>query len=131
LIIWTKYVIMDYEVASCKMADFSQSDTQILARDNLLHFKAHRWSMYPSIGGGDVVGVKPLQASAVGLEEMVVCGYGEDSLVVHLAIGVSRENGRAALAIEGGLGRHSDRPICPEQMLGQVTAIDKSGKRCL
>lgn len=122
---------MDYEVASYKMANFSQLFMQILTRDNLLHFHAQRWSMYPSIRGGDVVGVKPLQTSAVGLEEMVVCGYGQDRLVIHRSIGVSRENGRAALAIEGGLGRHLDIAICPERVLGQVIAIDRRGKRCL
>ena len=85
--------------------------------------------MYPFIRDGDVVEVKPVQASAVRLGDVVLCRCGEDRLVVHRVIGLSRENGQVALAIKGDSAPHPDRPIYPEQVLGQVIAIERGGRK--
>ena len=85
--------------------------------------------MYPFVRDGDVVEVKPVEAAAVGLGDVVLCGYGEDRLVVHRVIGVNRENGRFVLGIKGDSARHRDRPIYPEQVLGQVIALERGGRK--
>jgi hypothetical protein len=85
--------------------------------------------MYPFIRDGDVVEVSPVEASALRLGDVVLCGYGDDRLVVHRVIDVSKDNGRVALVIKGDSAGHPDRPICPEQVLGQVIAIERGGKK--
>ncbi|MGB3905130.1 MAG: signal peptidase I [Anaerolineae bacterium] len=120
---------MNREVIRCRGPHFFQLATGILAGGNVLRFRAHGGSMYPFVRDGDVVEVKPVQASAVGLGDVVLCGYGEDRLVVHRVIRVNRENGRVVLAIKGDSARHPDRPIYPEQVLGQVIAIERGGRK--
>jgi len=85
--------------------------------------------MYPFIRDGDTVEVKPVQASAVGLGDVVLCRYGRDRLMVHRVIGVNRQNGQSVLALKGDSARHRDRPVYPEQVLGQVIAIERGGRK--
>jgi len=85
--------------------------------------------MYPFIRDGDIVEVKPVQASAVGLGDVVLCRHGRDRLMVHRVIGVNRQNGQSVLALKGDSARHRDRPVYPEQVLGQVIAIERGGRR--
>ena len=85
--------------------------------------------MYPFIRDGDVVEVKPVEASEVGLGDVVLCRYGRDRLMVHRVIGVNRQNGHSVLALKGDSARHRDRPVYPEQVLGQLIAIQRGGRR--
>ena len=94
-----------------------------------MRFRAHGGSMYPFVRDGDVVEVKPVQAWAVGLGDVVLCGYGDDRLVVHRVIDVSKDNGRVALVIKGDSARQADKPVCLDQVLGQVIAIERGGRK--
>lgn len=120
---------MNREVISCRTAEFSRLASEILARGSLLRFRAHGGSMYPFVKNGDIVQVRPVQGSASGLGDVVFCRYGEDRLLVHRVIGVSSENGRVAFLLKGDSARHRDSPIYPEQVLGQVIAIERGGRK--
>lgn len=60
---------------------------------------------------------------------MVLCHYGENRLVVHRVIGVSRQNGQVSLTIKGDSAGHADGRIYPEQVLGRVIAVERRGRR--
>lgn len=120
---------MNQEVTGRRTLQFSWVASEILTRGNALRFRAHGRSMYPFIRDGDVVEVKPVQAAAVGLGDVVLCRYGEGRLVAHRVIGVSTENGRCVLAMKGDSARHRDAPIYSEQVLGQVIVIERGGRK--
>ena len=87
---------MNQGIANCKRADFLPLAAEILAEGRALRFKARGGSMYPFVRDGDVVHVKPVEGSAVGVGDVVLCRYGENRLVAHRVIGVSRERGQVA-----------------------------------
>ena len=111
-----------------KAGDFLQVAMGILASGHRLRFMAHGGSMYPLVRSGDIVEVKPVNASSVRLGDMLLCSVGGERAVVHRVIGLATEDGRVVFFTKGDALRSADAPVYPEQVLGCVTAIRREGR---
>jgi signal peptidase I len=99
----------------------------VLAKDIPFRFKAKGWSMIPFIRDGDVITIAPISYRLPGVGDVVAFKQPDsDRLVVHRII----KRKEAYLYIHGdGIADQSDGLIHSEDMIGQVTRIERKGKR--
>jgi len=114
------------------LAHLPELAAQMLGRGRLLHIRAHGTSMYPCIRHGDILEVRPVEVPAIRLGDVIFSRHGNDRLIAHRVIGIGEKWGQVVLATKGDFARHFDRPIHADQVLGQVIAIYRAGRRlCL
>lgn len=109
--------------------EFSELAAEILQNGHALRFQARGGSMVPFIKDGDVVEVQPVEAATIRRGDVVLCRDGSGRVLVHRVVGVNREAGRAALVIQGDALARPDGRIPPGDVLGQVVAVERGGKR--
>ncbi len=109
--------------------DFAELAAQILGSGHALRFQARGGSMHPFIRDGDVIEVEPVEASQIGLGDVIFCRVPGDRLVAHRVIRVSGEDGQVALMTRGDSAARFDQIVYAEQVLGRVVAIERRGKR--
>jgi hypothetical protein len=108
----------------------------VLARGLPFRFRARGWSMAPTIRDGDVITVAPLRRARPGVGRVVAfVRPGEGKLVVHRV--VARRRGGSIMrgdSVRGdGVGGDSvredaDGPIPAENVLGEVTRVEREGR---
>lgn len=108
--------------------EFSELAAEILRHGHALRFQAHGGSMVPFIRDGDVVEVQTIDGATIRRGNVVLC-RNEGRVVVHRVIGVERKNDQATLVIQGDALARPDGRIPPEDVLGQVVAVERGGKR--
>jgi len=109
--------------------DFVELAVDILSKGNMLHFRAHGGSMYPFIRDGDIIEVKPIEASAVRLGGVIFYRSAGGRLLAHRVIKVGAQHGQVVLVTKGDSAFGTDPLIHPEQVLGQVVAIKRGERR--
>jgi len=109
--------------------EFAELTTALLDAGHALRFRARGASMSPFIRDGDVIEVRPIKATAIRCGDVILCRRGSGRVVVHRVIRVSRKHGRITLVTKGDALACPDGFIPPEQVLGQVVAIQRNGRR--
>jgi len=94
----------------------------LLADGIAIRFRAGGQSMLPAIGDGDCLVVAPVDASAVGIADVVLCETGR-RLVAHRVLSVDR----ARLTTCGDAALEMDRPVSPGDVRGRVVAVERGG----
>jgi phage repressor protein C with HTH and peptisase S24 domain len=99
----------------------------VLAKGRGFRFKAKGWSMIPFIRDGDVITVDPITSEPCQLGQVVAFrSTDERCLVVHRI--VARTD--AGYLIQGDNAMNeSDGIIRHEQLLGQVSRVERNGRR--
>jgi signal peptidase I len=106
-------------------ADFGALAAQILEDGSGLRFSARGMSMSPFIRDGDVVEVQPIGAAAIRCGDVVLYRNGGDHVIVHRVVQLDREDGHTMLVTRGDALACADGPICREQVLGRVVALER------
>ncbi len=109
--------------------EFSELAADLLGGGHALRFQARGGSMVPFIKHGDVVEVQPVEAAAIRRGDVVLCRNGGGRVVVHRVVRVGRENGQIVLVVKGDALARPDGRIPPGDVLGQVVAVERGGKR--
>jgi signal peptidase I len=92
------------------------------------HLPASGSSMLPSIRPGDVLEVHRESIAGISIGDVVVFER-EARLVTHRVVEKLTKPGRTLLITRGDALREPDPPVSPEELLGRVTAILRSGRR--
>ncbi len=110
--------------------DFVELAADILSKGDMLRFRAHGGSMYPFIKNGDIIKVKPMEASAIRVGDVIFYRSVRGRLFAHRVIKVDAQHGRVALVTKGDSVSSADPLVHPKQVLGQVVAI-RRGERTI
>lgn len=101
--------------------------TAVFEKGLPFRFRARGWSMAPFIKDGDVITVSPLNKREPGLGDVIAFKHPvKNRVVVHRVIGKKDPE----LIIHGdGVEDNSDEIIPLENLLGQVTEVNREGKK--
>ena len=110
--------------------DFVELAADVLSKGDMLRFRAHGGSMYPFIKNGDIIEVKPVEASAVRLGDVIFYRSARGRLLAHRVIKVDAQHGQVVLVTKGDSSPGPDQLVHPEQVLGRVVVI-KRGERTI
>jgi signal peptidase I len=109
--------------------DFVELATDILSKGDKLRFRARGASMHPFIRDGDIIEVKPTEASAIRLGDVIFYRSSRGLLLAHRVIKVSVQHGQEALVTKGDSASSLDQLVYPEQVLGRVVAIKRRDRK--
>ena len=110
--------------------DFAELAADILSKGDILRFRAHGGSMHPFIRDGDIIEVKPTEASAIRLGDVIFYRSSRGRLLAHRVIKVGAQHGQVALVTKGDSASSSDQLARPKQVLGRVVVI-RRGERTI
>jgi signal peptidase I len=101
--------------------------TAVLGKGRAFRFKAKGWSMTPFIRDGDVITVDPIASEPCQVGQVVAFrSTDERCLVVHRIIARTG----AGYLIQGDYALYeSDGIVRHEQLLGQVSRVERDGRR--
>lgn len=85
--------------------------------------------MYPFIRDGDIIEVKPMEASAIRLGNVIFYRSAQEQLLAHRVIKVGAQYGQVDLVTKGDSASSPDPLVHPEQVLGRVVAIRRGERR--
>jgi hypothetical protein len=108
---------------------FVELVADILGKDEVLRFRAHGGSMHPFIKNGDIIEIKPTEASAVRLGDVILYHSAGGRLLAHRVIELGTQRGQVALVTKGDAASGPDQLVHPEQVLGQVVAIERGRRK--
>jgi signal peptidase len=85
--------------------------------------------MYPTIRDGEMVTVVPVAPAGIRRGDIVLY-RSEKGVIAHRVERVRRKAGRIVyLRLRGDASDSFDRPVQPEQVLGRVQAVERSGQQ--
>lgn len=114
-------------VINCEGIDFYTLSKDILARGTSLRFQARGNSMRPFIKDGDILGIKPIEATEVQVGDVILFRQG-GRILVHRVVKRHVEN-EVMLIVKGDSHLRPDGPVHPDQLLGKVTSVEREGKK--
>ena len=101
--------------------------TAVLSKGCSFRFKAKGWSMTPFIRDGDVIKVDPINAHPLQVGQVVAFHSADERcLVVHRII--ARTDTGYLIQGDSAMGE-SDGIVRQDQLLGQVSRVDREGRR--
>jgi signal peptidase len=115
---------------SLRGLDFTELATDIFSKGNVLRFRAHGGSMRPFIRDGDIIEVKPIEASTIRLGDVIFYRSSQGRPFAHRVIKIVVQHGQVALVTKGDSVSSPDQSVHPKQVLGQVVAINR-GERTI
>jgi len=111
----------------CDSAAFAELSTALLRAGKAVRFQARGTSMRPLVRDGDVLLVRPVDATTVQLGDVVLCSSEPGRAVVHRV--VRKLGGRAGLrfVLQGDQVAQPDGLVAAAQVYGRVAAIERAG----
>jgi hypothetical protein len=106
---------------------FADVASDLLARGYAVRFRAGGGSMAPAIGDGDVITVTPIAAANL-IPGRVIVYRDRHRIFAHRIVHIADRRARCEhLIVRGDAVRDCDPPVAPSQVLGEVTAVARSG----
>jgi len=102
---------------------FVDLSTELLQDGQSIRFCAHGMSMKPTIQHGDYVTVEPVKPSEIRRGDIVLY-RDRDHVIAHRVVGLIAS--KRFLFCGDGKGT-ADQPVCPDQILGRVVALERDG----
>jgi signal peptidase I len=106
---------------------FTRVLADLLASGQTVRFTAPGHSMHPVIRHGDVLLVEPFTHPARIGDILLYLACGR--LVAHRLIAVEAEGNDAVFILKGDSAFFPDLPVRTDQVLGQVAAVERKGRR--
>jgi len=110
-----------------KLEDFEPIAVKILKTNGVLRFRARGESMRPFLWNGDVLEVEAVLPGFVKKGDIVLCRPDRGSILTHRVIGVIGNGEQRKLVIQGDALPWPDGSITPQQVLGRVVKVYRSG----
>ena len=121
--------ISNPESASTPLVTFLAVSSELLARGYRVRFLAEGWSMHPTIRDKELITVASVVPSAIRRGDIVLCRH-RRGVVAHRVVAIERgRRGMTMFVLRGDAAEGCDAPAAPEQVLGQVLAVDRAGRR--
>lgn len=112
-------------MAHTRPGPFVEVSSTLLASGYRVRFRASGGSMRPAICDGDFITVAPVDSGRVAPGTVLV--YQRlGRLFAHRLVGVATGGGEAAFICRGDAVRDCDVPVGADQILGEVTRIERS-----
>ena len=110
---------------------FNEITGELLRRGNRVRFRAVGASMQPTIEDGELITVAPVAATSIRRGDILLC-QGVRGVIAHRVVGITGSAKRedASYLLRGDASVDRDDPVRPEQVLGQVLAVQRAG-RCI
>ncbi len=110
-----------------KQEHFSALTEEILKRGKNLRFQAMGQSMYPFIKNGQIIVIQPMEPSALKTGDVVFFRNkkSKSSYIAHRLIAKQKDG---VLITKGDARKDADEPVNPNQVLGKVVTVEKSGR---
>ncbi len=110
-----------------KQEHFSALTEEILKSGKNLRFQATGQSMHPFIKNGQVIVIQPMDSNALRTGDVVFFRNksSESSYVAHRLIAKQKDG---VLITKGDARKETDEPVNPNQVLGKVVTVEKSGR---
>jgi len=113
-------------VINCEGTDFYVLSKDALARGASLRFRARGNSMRPFIKDGDILNIKPIEATEVQIGDVILFRQGR-RILVHRVV-KRRVEPEVMLIVKGDSRLRPDGPVHPDQLLGKVTGVERGGR---
>ena len=86
--------------------------------------------MFPFIQSGNIIVIKPLAPVVLSLGDIIFSQRSEkeNAFIAHRLIKVQKGQGGVKLLTKGDDLRYYDPPVSPEQVIGRVVRVERSGK---
>ena len=108
---------------------FNDVTADLLGRGIQVRFRAGGRSMAPTILDGEMIQVRPVPTSGIGRGDILFyrCARG---LIAHRVIRIDRRTGASGtFIVRGDSSTTPDAPVEEAQILGQVMAVERDGRR--
>jgi signal peptidase I len=102
---------------------------EILAENNQIRFSVKGFSMYPTIRNGDVIEVHRNHLNSLKNGDIILSRHNDGLLRAHRIIKVQRVNSITQITTRGDSQIKPDGAVTLKQIIGQVVAVERSGKR--
>ena len=116
---------------------FSTLITDCLKNGRAVRFRAPGRSMHPTIRENEVVVVAPILPSFLSIGDIVLSRCGE-KITAHRLVWIDAEaaaadmpaepENRPMFVLRGDACTASDSPVCADQILGKVVALERRGR---
>ena len=117
------------ESVSTPSATFLDISSGLLERGYRVRFRAEGWSMHPTIRDSEVITIASVAPSEIRKGDIILYRY-RRGVVAHRVVRIEREaRATPMLVLRGDAADRCDAPVAPEQVLGQVLAVDRAGRR--
>jgi signal peptidase I len=115
------------------MVNFSSSDllelsNEILGRGDHLRFRARGSSMLPFIRNGEIVEVEPVDIGQIRVGDVVFYRTWSGRILAHRVIEKRKGEKGVVLVTKGDAVPRPDVLVYPDQVLGRVMAVERSGR---
>ncbi len=108
--------------------DIADLSSQIVLNGGSFCFKARGWSMYPFIRDGDVLTIQQADPSALRTGDVIFYRIHNNRTVAHRIVSKKYRNNHVMLFVRGDSMFGSDGWIQSEQIIGQVTSLQRGQK---
>ena len=116
---------------SINAAEFKALAGDLLSRDKLIKFKASGFSMSPFIKNGDILEVQPNATSSIQIGDIILYSKMSDILIAHRVVSIDEYQGERRFITQGDSLFTPDDGVSSNQVLGQVMAVERSGRRII
>ena len=125
-----KLISSDIEDLSLDSKTFLGLAREILNQGSCIRFRACGYSMSPFIRDGDIIQVKPAEASSITPGDIVLYSNPDGFAVVHRVVVKKTEGERTVLLTKSELpSGQSYECVRPEELLGKVVKVESKGRR--
>lgn len=113
---------------SLDRAHFSGLAAEVIQGGSTFRFRATGGSMSPFIKDGDVLEVRPIEATTIRRADVVLYRRSDRRLIAHRVVGSSGRNCPPALLLQGDVSLRGKEVVTPASVLGRVVSVQRNDR---
>ncbi len=115
-------------MTDCSGSDLLELSNEILGRGDRIRFRARGGSMFPFIRNGEIVEVESVDVGQIRLGDVMFYHTWSGRIFAHRVIEKRKEEKGIVLVAKGDAVPHPDGLVYPDQVLGRVVMVERSGR---